>query len=104
MNIIGKIGAPLLLLIFISFSTQGQDTTNLTLEGARSNPIKTDIEVIWDEDEAVEHALEQAQPNSVICIFTGRIEAMPSKISRLKEQELNLDISKEDIPNIGLST
>jgi len=86
---------------------RGRDSTevmNLTLEGARSNPSKTDIEVIWDEDEAVEHALEQAQPNSVICIFTGRIEAMTSKINTLKEQELNLHISKEDIPNIELST
>ncbi|HKL38095.1 MAG TPA: TolC family protein [Bacteroidales bacterium] len=46
MNIIGKIGAPLLLLIFISFSTQGQDTTNLTLEGAIDKALENNYGII----------------------------------------------------------
>ena len=86
---------------------RGRDSSevmNLILEGAQSIPGKTRIHVIQDEDEAVDHALEKARPNSVICIFTGRIEAMTSKINRHKEKEVDLDISEEDIPNIGLST
>ena len=86
---------------------RGRDSSevmNLILEGAQSTPGKTNIQVILDEDEAVDHALERARPNSVICIFTGRIEAMTSKINRNKEKEVDLDISEEDIPNIGLST
>ena len=86
--------------------TRGRDSTevmNLILEGARSIPGKTNTRVIMDEDEAVDHALEKAQPNSIICIFTGRIEAMTARINMYKEKELDLDISKEDIPNIGSS-
>ncbi|MCF8232424.1 MAG: cyanophycin synthetase [Bacteroidales bacterium] len=86
---------------------RGRDSTevmNLILEGAKSIPEKTNIQIILDEDEAVDHAMKKALPNSVICIFTGRIEAMTSKISMHKEKELDLNISKEDIPNIGLLT
>jgi len=86
---------------------RGRDSSevmNRILEGARSIPGKTRIQVIPDEDEAVDHALKKARPNSVICIFTGRIEAMTAKINSYREKEVDLDISKEDIPNIGLST
>ena len=85
---------------------RGRDSSevmNLILEGAQSTPGKANIQVILDEDEAVDHALERARPNSVICVFTGRIEAMTARINRHKEKEVDLDISKEDIPNMGLS-
>jgi len=56
--------------------------------------------VIPDEDDAVDHALQEAGPDCIICIFTGRIEAMTDKIKALKEKELDLSIAREDIPNI----
>jgi cyanophycin synthetase len=80
------------------------EVMNLILEGARTSLRKTNIQVILDEDEAVDHALKKARSNFVVCIFTGRIDAMTSKINKHKEKETNLDISKKDIPNIGLST
>lgn len=83
---------------------RGRDSTevmNLILEGAKSIPGRTLTRVILDEDEAVEHALQKARPNSVVCIFTGRIEEMTARISALKEKEVDLDITKDDIPNRG---
>ncbi len=84
--------------------TRGRKSTqvmNLIVEGARSMPGKALVQIILDEDEAVDHALQNVRPNSVICIFTGRIEAMTAKITAHKEQELNLDITPKDIPNMG---
>ena len=67
-----------------------KEVMNLIVEGARSIPGKTLVRVIYDEDEAVDHALRKARENSVICIFTGRIEAMTAKINDYKEKEVGL--------------
>ncbi|MFW5819115.1 MAG: glutamate ligase domain-containing protein, partial [Desulfovermiculus sp.] len=72
----------------------------LIVKGAGSNPRKPDIQVILDEDEAVDHALTTAGWKTVIAIFTGRIEAMTARIKAWKEKELDLTITKEDIPNM----
>ena len=77
-----------------------KEVMDLIIEGARSNPKKPDIQVIQDEDEAVEHALATAAWKTVIAVFTGRIEAMTLKIKTWKEKELDLTITREDIPNI----
>ena len=78
-----------------------KEVMDLIVEGAQSSPGKSSIRIILDEDEAVDEALQKARPNSVICIFTGRIEEMTARINAYKEKEVDLDISKEDIPNIG---
>lgn len=86
--------------------TRGRDSSevmNLILEGAKSIPGKSLIQVILDEDEAVDYTLQNARPNSIICIFTSRIEAITSKIRKHKEKEVDLEITKNDIPNIGSS-
>ncbi|MFP4259274.1 MAG: cyanophycin synthetase, partial [Desulfovermiculus sp.] len=62
----------------------------LIVKGAGSNPRKPDIQVILDEDEAVDHALATAGWKTVIAIFTGRIEAMTARIKAWKEKELDL--------------
>jgi cyanophycin synthetase len=73
---------------------------DLIVKGAGSNPRKPDIQVILDEDEAVDHALATAGWKTVIAIFTGRIEAMTARIKAWKEKELDLTITKDDIPNM----
>ena len=78
-----------------------QEIMELIIEGAKSISGKS-FQVIYDEDEALDYALKNVTPNSIICIFTARDEAMTAKINALKEKELDLEISKEDIPNIGL--
>ncbi|MFO7802590.1 MAG: cyanophycin synthetase [Desulfovermiculus sp.] len=77
-----------------------KEVMDLIIQGARSNPKKPDIQVIQDEDEAVEHALATAAWRTVIAVFTGRIQAMTLKIKTWKEKELDLTITREDIPNI----
>ncbi|MFO8000892.1 MAG: cyanophycin synthetase [Marinilabilia sp.] len=84
-------------------ASRGRDSREimeLIVEGAKIKPGNT-FQVILDEDEAVDHALEKAPHNSVICIFTGRIEEMTAKIIANKEKEINLEITRDDIPNIG---
>lgn len=76
-----------------------REVMELIAQGARSNPKNTSIQIIPSEDEAVDHALSTARDNSMICVFTGRTEYMTSKIKDLKEKELNLCLSREDIPN-----
>ncbi|MFW6314936.1 MAG: Mur ligase family protein, partial [Desulfohalobiaceae bacterium] len=78
-----------------------QEVMDLILAGARSNLKSALVEVILDEDQAVEQALQTARQDSIICIFTGRIEAMTARIKALKEQELDLDLAREDIPSIS---
>ncbi len=78
-----------------------QEVMDLIVQGARDNPKKALVQVIQDEDEAVDYALKTARSNSIICIFTGRISAMTSKVKDLKEKEVNLSLSREDIPNIS---
>ena len=80
-----------------------QEVMELIIEGAKSTPGKTLTQVIFDEDEAVDHALQTARQDSVICIFTGRIEEMTARINAYKEKEVNLEISRDDIPNISSS-
>jgi cyanophycin synthetase len=63
---------------------------DLVLEGTRSARPKNDPQVIFDEDEAVDHALAEAEPGSIICIFTARIEEMTAKIKTMKELEGNI--------------
>jgi cyanophycin synthetase len=77
-----------------------REVRSLIVEGARGNSKERLIQVIQTEDDAVDQALQKARANSIICIFTGRIEAMTAKIKGLQEGELDLTISKEDIPNI----
>ncbi len=77
-----------------------KEVTRLIRDGAESNPKNARVQVIPDEDDAVDQALQEAGLDSIICIFTGRIEAMTAKIKALKEKELNLSIAREDIPNI----
>jgi len=79
----------------------GREVMELLIEGAESISGKP-YQVIYDEDEAVDYALKNATPNSIVCIFTGRNEAIAAKINTLKEKELNLEITREDIPNIDL--
>ncbi|RQD74306.1 cyanophycin synthetase [Desulfonatronospira sp. MSAO_Bac3] len=73
----------------------------LIQEGAASSSKKARVLSILDEDDAVDHALQEALPEAIICIFTGRIEAMTAKIKALREKELDLIIAREDIPNIS---
>jgi cyanophycin synthetase len=80
-----------------------QEVMDLIVEGAKSIPGKTLTQIILDEDEAVEHAMQTARKDSVICIFTGRIEEMTARINAYKEKEVNLEISRDDIPNISSS-
>ena len=77
-----------------------REIMDLVMDGARSNPQKTEILAIPDEDDAVDHAIERASQDSIICIFTGRIEAMITKVKALKEREVDLTITRDDIPNI----
>ena len=70
-----------------------REIMDLVVEGARSSPGKTDAIVIPDEDDAVDYALKEAVQDSIICIFTGRIEAMTAKIKALQEQEADPLIS-----------
>ncbi|MFO8031103.1 MAG: cyanophycin synthetase [Desulfohalobiaceae bacterium] len=78
-----------------------QEVMDLILTGARSNLKNALVEVLPDEDQAVEQALQTARQDSIICIFTGRIEAMIARIKALKEQELDLDLVRKDIPSIS---
>ena len=77
-----------------------REVRSLIVEGARGSSKERLIQVLQNEDDAVDQALQKATANSIICIFTGRIEAMTAKIKGLQEGELDLTISKEDIPNI----
>jgi len=77
-----------------------REVMELIRDGAANNPKNARVQVIPDEDDAVDHALQEAGPDCIICIFTGRIEAMTDKIKALKEKELDLSIAREDIPNI----
>jgi len=77
-----------------------QEVMGLIAEGARSNPQKATVRIIPHEDDAVDHAFDHARPNSIIAVFTGRIEDMTAKIKAAKEEELDLNIAPEDIPNI----
>ena len=82
-------------------ASRGRDSREvmeLIVEGAKIKPGNS-FQVILDEDEAVDHALQKAPHNSVICLFTGRIEEMTAKINAYKEKELDLNITKDDIPN-----
>lgn len=79
-----------------------REVMELIVEGARSNPRNASVLMIPDEDEAVDHALRKAEFNSLIAVFTGRIEAMTAKIKAAKERELDLTITREDIPNIAV--
>jgi cyanophycin synthetase len=78
-----------------------REIAELILQGARDNSRKASVRMIPDEDEAVDHALKKAAYNSIVCVFTGRIEEMTTKIKELKEKELNLDLTRQDIPNIS---
>jgi cyanophycin synthetase len=78
-----------------------REVMELIAEGARSNPKKTAVKIIPNEDDAVDHAFGHARPNSIIAIFTGRIEDMTAKIKAAKEEELDLNITPDDIPNIA---
>ena len=83
---------------------RGRDSgeiAELIVQGARDNPRRASVRMIPDEDEAVDHALKKAAYNSIVCVFTGRIEEMTTKIKELKERELNLDLTRQDIPNIS---
>ncbi|MCF8109032.1 MAG: cyanophycin synthetase [Desulfohalobiaceae bacterium] len=83
--------------------TRGRDSrevVNLLLEGARSHSKNPEIAFIADEDQAVDQAMYHAQPNTVLCILTARVEEMTEKMDRFLEQEIDLHISKEDIPNM----
>ncbi len=77
-----------------------REVMELIRDGAANNPKNARVQVIPHEDDAVDHALQEAGPDCIICIFTGRIEAMTDKIKALKEKELDLSIAREDIPNI----
>ncbi len=81
-----------------------REIMDLVIEGARSAQPETDPQIIFDEDDAVDHALGHAAPGSIICIFTGRIEEMTAKIKTLKEQEVDLTITQAEIPNIGFQS
>ena len=85
---------------------RGRDSKEVmdsVVQGTRDNPRKVQVRVIKDEDDAVDYALENAHPDSIICIFTGRVPAITARMKSLKEDELNLKISKQDIPNITLA-
>ena len=87
-------------------SARGRDSKEvmeLIVEGAKIKPGNM-FQIILDEDEAVDYALQNAPQNSIICIFTGRIKEMTARINKHKEEELDLEISKKDIPNISLSS
>ena len=77
-----------------------KEIMDLIVQGARKNPRMPDIQVILDEDEAVDHALATAGWKTVIAVFTGRIEDMTARIKTWKENELDLTITKDDIPNM----
>jgi cyanophycin synthetase len=77
-----------------------KEVMELILRGARSNPKDPDIQVILDEDEAVEHALTTAGWQTIIAVFTGRIEHMTAKIKDWRESELDLTLTRNDIPNL----
>ncbi len=77
-----------------------KEIMDLIVQGARSNPRKPNIQVILDEDEAVDHALATAGWKTVIAVFTGRIEVMTARIKAWKEKELDLTITLDDIPNM----
>mgnify|MGYP006280245921 CR=1 FL=1 len=77
-----------------------REVMDLIIQGAKSNPKQPDIQVILDEDQAVDQALTTAGWQTIIVVFTGRIEAMTSKIKEWKEKELDLTITREDIPNM----
>jgi len=81
-----------------------REIMNLVLEGARSALPENVPQVIFEEDAAVDHALAEAVPGSIVCIFTGRIEEMTAKIKALKEQEVDLTITRADIPNTRLQS
>lgn len=77
------------------------EVMQLIQEGAASSSKKARVQIIQNEDDAVDHALQGAGPEAMICIFTGRIEAMTAKIKALREKELDFIIAREDIPNIS---
>ncbi len=77
-----------------------QEVMDLVLQGAKSSYQDPDILIIPDEDDAVEHALSTAEWQTVIAVFTGRIEQMTARIKEWKEKELDLTLTREDIPNL----
>ncbi len=81
-----------------------EEIMNMLYEAAKSNPKNAKVELIPDEDEAVAHALENAPPNSIICLFTGRTEEMTRMLNARKEEGLDLEIPQEDIPNVPFSS
>ncbi len=76
---------------------------DLIIEGARKRPDKAFVKVIRNEDDAVDYAVENAGNDAIICIFTGRIRFMTDKIRALKEQEMDLTITTDDIPGPSFS-
>jgi cyanophycin synthetase len=84
---------------------RGRDSAevmDLIIEGARKRPEQAFVKVIRNEDDAVDYAIENAGDDSIICIFTGRIRFMTDKIRALKEQEMDLTITTDDIPGPSL--
>ena len=84
---------------------RGRDSTEvmeLIIEGARKRPDNAFVKVIRNEDDAVDHAIENAGDDSIICIFTGRIRFMTDKIRALKEREMDFTITTDDIPGPSL--
>ncbi|MBS3780740.1 MAG: cyanophycin synthetase, partial [Desulfovermiculus sp.] len=88
------------VLIDYARGRDSKEVMDLIVQGAKSNPKQPDIQIILDEDQAVDHALATAGWKTVIVVFTGRIEAMTAKIKDWKEKELDLTITREDIPNM----
>jgi cyanophycin synthetase len=80
-----------------------KEVMDVVVQGTQDNPRKAQVRVIRDEDDAVDYALENAHPDSIICIFTGRVTDITAKMKSLKEDELQLKITKQDIPNINLA-
>ncbi len=77
---------------------------NLIYEGAVSNPKKRKVHIIRREDDAIEYALNHVQPNSIICLFTGRIEALTRMLNRRKENMTDLQYKPEDFTLISLAS
>ena len=75
-----------------------KEVMDLIVEGAENGPRKTEVRVILNEDDAVDHAIANVKKDQMICIFTGRIRFMTDKIRTLKEKELDFTITPDDVP------